>query len=90
MEKTEAARQDGRSSDDDRKLARQSRQVDLDRREYQSPLFVLLWRRPVLAGVHCEFVALAKDLNLPLVTADKQILTQFPDVAVSLATFVRG
>jgi len=35
-------------------------------------------------------VALAKDLNLPLVTTDKQILTQFPDVAVSLATFVRG
>lgn len=38
----------------------------------------------------CEFVALAKDLDIPLVTADKQILTQFPDVAVSLATFVRG
>ncbi len=36
----------------------------------------------------CEFVALARDLNVPLVTSDKQVLTQFPDVATSLATFV--
>jgi len=38
----------------------------------------------------CEFVALAKDLNIPLVTADRQILAQFPDVATSLAAFVAG
>jgi predicted nucleic acid-binding protein len=36
----------------------------------------------------CEFVALAKDLGVPLVTADRQILDQFPDVALSLETFV--
>ena len=36
----------------------------------------------------CEFVALAKDLGVPLVTIDAQILDQFPDVAVSLETFV--
>jgi predicted nucleic acid-binding protein len=35
----------------------------------------------------CEFVALARDLGLPLVTADSQILSQFPDTAVSLAEF---
>ncbi len=38
----------------------------------------------------CEFVALAKDLNIPLVTADRQILTQFPDVATPLAAFIAG
>ncbi len=38
----------------------------------------------------CEFVALAQDLNVPLVTVDRQILSQFPDVAVSLTEFTRG
>ena len=32
----------------------------------------------------CEFVALAKQLNIQLVTMDKQVLRQFPGVAVSL------
>ena len=32
----------------------------------------------------CEFVALAKDLNLSLVTQDKKVLTQFPETAKSL------
>jgi len=36
----------------------------------------------------CEFVALAKYLNVPLVTVDKQILREFPAVAVDLDTFV--
>ena len=35
----------------------------------------------------CEFVALAQELQVPLVTADKQILAQFPDTAVSLDQF---
>jgi predicted nucleic acid-binding protein len=38
----------------------------------------------------CEFVALAQDLGVPLVTVDKQILNQFPDVAISLKTFITG
>ena len=36
----------------------------------------------------CEFVALAQDLNCPLVTVDKRILEQFPNVAISLDEFV--
>ncbi len=36
----------------------------------------------------CEFVALAKDLKVPLVTVDKQILREFPNIAVSLDAFV--
>ncbi len=36
----------------------------------------------------CEFVALARDLDVRLVTVDKQILHQFPDVAISLEKFV--
>jgi len=32
----------------------------------------------------CEFVSLAKDLRVALVTVDKQILSRFPDTAVAL------
>jgi len=35
----------------------------------------------------CEYVALAEDLNTILVTSDKKILRQFPNVAVSLKDF---
>ena len=36
----------------------------------------------------CEFVALAEDLNVRLVTVDKQILAEFPNVAIALDKFV--
>jgi len=36
----------------------------------------------------CEFVALARELNVPLVTTDRQILSDFPDAARSLEEFV--
>jgi predicted nucleic acid-binding protein len=37
----------------------------------------------------CEYVALAMDLDVPLVTADKQVLRAFPKTAVSLDKFVK-
>lgn len=36
----------------------------------------------------CEFVALAKRQNTVLVTEDKKILKQFPEITVSLTEFV--
>ena len=38
----------------------------------------------------CEFVALARDLNVSLVSVDRQILKNFPDTAISLETFVEA
>jgi len=40
------------------------------------------------SAYHCEFVALARHLDVPLVTADKKILTQFPDTAQSMEAFL--
>jgi predicted nucleic acid-binding protein len=36
----------------------------------------------------CEFVALSKQLDVKLVTQDKKILREFPEVAVSLDDFL--
>ena len=36
----------------------------------------------------CEFVALAQDLSVPLVTSDRKVLTAFPQTAVSPEDFV--
>lgn len=36
----------------------------------------------------CEFVALAKLLNIPLITADKRIIKEFPNSAQTIESFV--
>lgn len=38
----------------------------------------------------CEFIALSRDLEIPLITTDKHILNQFPDIAISPERFVAG
>ena len=35
----------------------------------------------------CEFIAAANDLQVPLITVDKELLREFPAVAVSLTAF---
>ena len=38
----------------------------------------------------CEFVALAKELGVSLVTLDREVLREFTQTAVSLDAFVSG
>lgn len=47
-----------------------------------------LVRQSTCSAYDCEFVALAQALGVKLVTVDKQILRDFPGIAISLAAFV--
>ena len=59
-------------------------------REYRvSPTHVLdLAATSRCTAYDCEFVALSRDLNLPLVTVDPRLMKAFPETTVSLAGFV--
>lgn len=54
--------------------------------EYEVPAFRVLQLvdRSDCSAYDCEFVALAQDLDLPLITSDAQILRSFPNTAVPL------
>ena len=66
-------------------------QKDMAANEYSVPTERII--RLVLASdctaYDCEYVALAQDLGVPLVTADKRVLRAFPKTAVSLEKFAR-
>ncbi len=38
----------------------------------------------------CEFISLAKSLNVKLITADKKLLNTFPDIATSAKNYLTG
>ncbi len=40
------------------------------------------------SAYNCEFVALAKDFNINLVTSDKKIVKEFPSITIPLKNFV--
>ncbi len=48
---------------------------------------LMLASRSGCSAYDCEFVALAKDLEVPLVTTDRQVLKAFPTMAVSPSAF---
>jgi len=56
-------------------------------REYDIPSaeVLSLAQESGCSAYDCEFVALARQLNVPLVTEDRQVLKVFPDVAKSLS-----
>jgi predicted nucleic acid-binding protein len=60
-------------------------------REYQvssADIFSLV-SKSQCSAYDCEFVALAKHLNVMLVTSDKQLLRAFPKIAIPLAEFTK-
>jgi predicted nucleic acid-binding protein len=52
-----------------------------------SPAVLRLAAGSTCSAYDCEFVALAQDLGVPLVTADRQVLTDFGNIAVALERY---
>ncbi len=67
-------------------LALRSAEEIISEREYRvsSEQVLELVMQSRCSAYDCEYVALAQDLGVPLVTADKQVLKAFPKIAVSL------
>jgi len=63
----------------------------IDAREYRvsSEKVLRLVMQSKCTAYDCEYVALAQDLNVSLVTTDKQVLREFPKIAVSQEQFAK-
>ena len=66
-------------------------EATFDRCEFavSSDAVLRLVARSNCTAYDCEFVALADAERVHLVTADRQVLQEFPEIAVSLDNFVR-
>ena len=64
----------------------------LDRKEFavSTSAVLQLVSRSNCSAYDCEFVALAYANGVRFLTVDRQILREFPDVAISLQKFVRN
>ena len=60
-------------------------------REYEVPSYEVLRLTSTsnCSAYDCEFVATAKDLQVPFVTVDKQLLREFSSIAISLSSFCK-
>ncbi len=70
-------------------LALHAAEEVINGREYKvsSPKVLELAYKSKCSAYDCEYIALAQDLGVPLVTANKQVLKAFPKMAVSLEKF---
>jgi predicted nucleic acid-binding protein len=75
---------------DDILIIMQQAEKLLDDNEYKvsSAHIMQLINSSSCSAYDCEFVALAQYLDIPLITADKKILREFPKVTKSLDTYL--
>jgi predicted nucleic acid-binding protein len=65
------------------------RQMEENEYEVNSAEVLSLAARSGCTAYDCEFVSLARELRVPLITTDKAILAAFPETAISLEEFAR-
>ncbi|MCU0489777.1 MAG: type II toxin-antitoxin system VapC family toxin [Anaerolineales bacterium] len=65
-------------------------QALLESREYDVPSFSVLRlaAQSTCSAYDCEFVALAQELGVLMVTVDRQVLASFPETSVGLDVFL--
>jgi predicted nucleic acid-binding protein len=63
--------------------------MDLNEFEVNSTQVMSFVANSSCSAYDCEFVALADDLNIKLVTFDKKIIREFPKIAISPQEFVK-
>jgi len=85
-----AIRQKTLTIDAAQEIARKA-ETSFERREFavSSNAVLRLVAMSNCTAYDCEFVALAREHGVQLVTVDRQILLEFPEVAISLDQFVR-
>jgi predicted nucleic acid-binding protein len=70
-------------------VAEVARQLMQDREFDVAPAGVLqLVSTSKCSSYDCEFVALAESFKVPLITSDKELLKNFPSIAISMEKFV--
>ena len=76
------------SIEEARDAMKASEELMYGREMFVDPMTILdLVASSTCTAYDCEFVALAQELRVPLVTTDKQILRDFPRVAHALADY---
>lgn len=72
-------------------LAFEGAATQIGKRELAVPTNQVLYyaMQSTRSAYDCEFVALAEELSVKLVTCDAQILKEFPNIAVGLKDFVK-
>lgn len=75
---------------EDSLLIMQQAEILLRNHEYEisSAKVLRLVESSNCSAYDCEFIALANDLDTQLVTSDKKILREFPDVAIKMADYL--
>ncbi|HKI46404.1 MAG TPA: type II toxin-antitoxin system VapC family toxin [Balneolales bacterium] len=63
--------------------------MDLNEFEVNSTQVMSFVANSSCSAYDCEFLALADDLNIKLVTFDKKIIREFPKIAISPQEFVK-
>jgi predicted nucleic acid-binding protein len=56
--------------------------------EVPPPEVLRLVNSSTCSAYDCEFVALAQDFGVPLITEDRKVLKQFPTIAMDMKTFL--
>ncbi|CAN5604162.1 hypothetical protein BH20VER3_BH20VER3_01460 [soil metagenome] len=69
-------------------VARAENRLRSHERQVSSQTVMELVARSSCTAYDCEFVAVAREQGVPLITADREILREFPHLSVSLGNFL--